>query len=140
MGWSTHGQVAVFLVSCLYIGGCGAASDRAQLSGTVTLDGAALPKGSIAFRPVDSAGGPSAGSEIVDGQFLVPADKGVRPGTFRVEITAMRKTGKSYKDPVFGQTDVEVQYVPTKYNVQSELTIDVPVESAEGLTFELTSE
>lgn len=132
-------RVASILTICLFIGGCGGAGERAELSGTVTLDGAAIPKGAIAFRPVDS-GGPSAGSEIVDGQFFVPAEKGLRPGNFRVEITAMRKTGKSFKDPVFGQTDVEVQYVPTKYNVQSELTVNVPVESAEGLTFELTSE
>lgn len=135
----TTWQVATYISICLCLGGCGNAGDRAELSGSVTLDGAAIPKGSIAFRPVDS-GGPSAGSEIVDGQFFVPADKGVRPGLFRVEITAMRKTGKSFKDPVFGQTDVEVQYVPAKYNVNSELNIDVPAASEEGLKFELTSE
>ena len=123
----------------LCVAGCNGPSDRFVIRGTVTLDGKGIPKGSIAFRPLESARSPSAGAEIVDGQFSIPAEKGVRPGQFRVEIIATRKTGKSIKDPVFGPTDVEVQYLPPRYNIRSELTADITADKADELNFELKS-
>jgi len=77
---------------------------------------------------------------IVDGQFDVPADKGLFPGTFRVEITATRATGKTQQDPVIGQIVAVVeQYLPERYNNNTELTIEVPYTSAVPLEFALNS-
>jgi hypothetical protein len=109
------------------------------IRGTVTCDGQPVPAGSIAFRPQESSRSPSAGAEIVSGEFVVPAEKGIAAGRYRVEILAMRKTGKSIKDPVFGPTDVEEQYLPAHYNSHSDLTVDVSVDSSAPLHFDLKS-
>lgn len=126
-------------VAIIFVAGCGGSSDRLAINGMVTLDGAAIPKGSIALRPLESTRSPSAGAEIIDGQFSVPAEKGVRPGQFRVEILAMRKTGKTIKDPVFGPTEVEEQYLPARYNARSDLTAEITEDHAGELRFELNS-
>lgn len=125
------------LGAILCAAGCNGSGDRFAIQGTVTLDGETIPKGSIAFRPLESTRSPSAGAEIVDGQFSIPAEKGVRPGQFRVEILAVRATGRSIKDPVFGPTEVEQQYLPARYNTRSELTADITENFAGELHFEL---
>jgi hypothetical protein len=107
------------------LAGC-AQSDRQALEGTVTLDGQPLPQGTIRFIPQPGTGGPSAGGEIRDGAFSIDADKGVFGGSFRVEITASRKTGNKARDRVTGEeTDIYAQFLPIRYNSNSELTADV---------------
>ncbi|MEA1949915.1 MAG: hypothetical protein U9N87_00905, partial [Planctomycetota bacterium] len=76
--------------------------------------------------PTAGTTGPSAGGEIINGEFAVQADKGVLPGSFRVEITASRKTGRKTRDRVSGElTDVFAQYLPPQYNSNSKLTYEV---------------
>src|SRR5262245_35026656 len=82
--------------------GCSEKSSRLAIEGTVTLDGVALPEGKINFFPMPGTSSPTAGSSIKDGAFAVPANKGVRPGRFRVEIRAIRTSGKKIKDDLSG--------------------------------------
>lgn len=83
----------------LSLTGCGEqASDRQSLKGTVTLDGTPLVEGSILFVPQQGTKGPTAGGKISEGRFSVSPEGGTFSGTFRVEITAVRKTGKKGKE------------------------------------------
>jgi len=70
-------------------------------------------------------------------------------GAFRVPISATRKTGKKVFDPTAkmldsgatdGMVDEIVQYVPARYNKQSELTVDVVDGGENRFEFALNSE
>ena len=114
---------------------CGCNHDgRQSLEGTVTLDGQPLPAGDITFFPVPGTPGPTAGGKIVEGRFSISAEGGTMAGTFRVQITARRKTGKQVFDPTAqmmdpnaknGMIDQYEQSLQSRYNQQSELTADV---------------
>ena len=125
----------------LAVAGCDSGDGRLEVSGTVTLDGEPLPSGSISFRPMQGTHGPTGGGEIVDGRFSIRSDKGVMPGSYRVEISATRKTGKKVMDTIL-QTEVDeiVQYLPDKYNKDSELVRELTEAGPNELTFELTSQ
>lgn len=118
--------------------GCGQ-SQRLALTGVVTLDGQPLNEGSITFMPQSGTTSPSAGANVTQGHFSVSAEKGVLPGKFRVEITAKRKTGRTVmSDTAGGMIDQYEQYLPARYNRDSQLMATVP-QSGAGLEFALTS-
>ena len=130
------------LVCCglYFLPGCGGSSDRRSLCGTVTFDGEPLPEGSIEFIPAPGTKGPVAGGKITDGKFTVDSNKGTFDGTFRVEITAVRKTGRKKMDRTINkQIDETQQYIPSRYNRQSGLTADVSSGGSNEFHFELTS-
>ncbi len=135
-----HGRVLWCIFLVVLASGCGAGADRQGLEGTVTLDGTPLPNGAIRFIPLPETGGPSAGAEIRAGKFIVEPAKGVMRGSFRVEITASRKTDRKVRDRVSGEmTDVFAQFLPPKYNVNSELTADVNGRGPNRYEFALSS-
>lgn len=105
--------------------GCGSPTDRAAVSGTVTLDGEPLAEGTISFTP--SAGGHSAGATIAAGRYAIAQADGPSPGRQRVEITAFAPTGKTIEDEDLpGRTQEELrQMIPGRYNVDSTLVADL---------------
>jgi hypothetical protein len=109
----------------VFVGGCGH-SGRQAIEGNVTLQGVPLDKGFIAFRPLPGTNSPGAGGNVAAGKFSIAGEKGLMPGKFRVEITAIRKTDKKVQDPILGLVPLEEQYIPAKYNDSSQLEIDVP--------------
>ena len=123
---------------CLVLGGCGS-SDRSSVTGTVTLDGQPLEKGSINLMPMPGTKSPTAGAQIVDGNFTVAAKGGTFAGKFRVEITASRPSGKKIPHPMTGEMiEATEQFLPAKYNKQSELQVEI-TEGTNQLEFPLTS-
>ena len=124
----------------LFSAGCGGSGgpQRAAVSGNVTLDGSPIPEGSINFYPTGASKGPSAGGEIHDGTYALAARQGPVVGACRVEIRATRKTGQKTS---FGTkvADVVHQYVPAKYNTQSELTAEVAADGPNQFDFSLSS-
>jgi len=132
---------------CAVLFGCDK-SGRQALDGTVTLDGEPLPQGSIVFFPQPGTRGPTAGDNIVDGRFSIAPAEGTMAGTFRVEITASRKTGRKVADPTVQMMNPDAesalidqteQYIPARYNKQSELTAEVQEGRSNSFEFELTS-
>ena len=116
-------------------------SRRGAIEGTVTLDGRPLEKGYISFRPQLGTPGPAAGAEILDGKFAIPAEGGTFGGTFRVEITASRKTGQKVMDRFSGQpVDAYAQFIPAKYNSQTELQAEVNPDAPNRFEFAITSD
>ena len=132
-----HGVQSTVLVLIL-AAGCGT-SQRKSLQGNVTLDGQPLPSGRIAFHPVQDTPGPTAGAEISEGRFSIHRDKGSFAGTFRVEITAWRETGKKFRDPNGTVVSPSVQYLPPRYNEHSELRAEVTVGGSNEFDFQLHS-
>lgn len=101
---------------------------RAKVYGVVKYQGEPVENGVIRFVPQEIGAGPMAGALIKEGRYEVTANGGVPLGLCRVEIIARRTKGDhaSARMP-----DVEmlqapgVQYMPAKYNEQSELTVEI---------------
>jgi hypothetical protein len=110
-------------VGLIVLAGCSSdAVPTATVAGEVTLDNQPLAAGNIQFRPI-AGDGPTAGAEIKDGKFTaeVPLAK------MRVEITANKVVGqrKAYDAPNSPVVDEVVELILSRYNSESELTLDV---------------
>lgn len=111
------------------LAGCAGASgpERASVSGTVKLDGVPVEQGTISFIPTGPKGGPTSGDVIEKGNYSIAATGGPILGDHKVEIRALKKTGKQIKvmPPAVSPTgfvDETVEAVPAKYNSSSTLT------------------
>ena len=105
--------------------GCGGPDNRAEVSGTVRLNGTPLATGSISFVPTEGTEGPSSGGEITNGKYRVFRAKGVAVGKNRVSIRSVAKTGRKVADRHGELEDEKVQVVPRKYNDVSEIVCTV---------------
>jgi len=87
----------------------------------VTFDGTPLPEGDIVFHDADKKVGPDAG-KIKDGKYSFP----VKAGKKKVEINASRlEKLPEGKKGAMGETELPVDYIPERYNKNSELTAEV---------------
>jgi len=119
---------------------CGEPSDRQSLEGTVTFDGVPLTEGHVKFLPQRGTKGPTASGKITAGHFSISPDGGTFAGTFRVEITATRKTGKKVNDYRTGEMmDGDEQFLPPRYNRQTELTAKVTESGPNQYDFKMVS-
>jgi hypothetical protein len=133
-----HSHRWIWTVGLAVVVACWGCADpkNATLTGNVTLDGAAVPQGSISFFPVDGKGS-TAGGEIVDGKYSVQ----VPFGTSRVEIRVAKVTGqkKLYDTPDSPVQNVLSEVLPPRYNDLSELQVTVEKgKKAEPVDFDLT--
>jgi len=110
------------------------------VKGTVTFDGKPVDNGMALFVPESGVEGPPVPVTIVDGKFEVPASAGPTVGRNGVQITATKKTGKIITFQ--GEQNEEiVQYIPARYNEQTDLKVTVSVDEAENqFEFPLTSQ
>jgi hypothetical protein len=135
-------MLAVALISLLFVSGCGPKSDRHAVSGKVTLNGAALDEGEIRFA---SAGGEkisASGTHIANGEYQIPQEKGLRAGTYRVEISAPdnSKPPVSYSAPGQPRTPATAaERIPAEYNDKSKKTIDVTADGDNHFEFDITT-
>ena len=76
--------------------GCGGSDglDHLHVKGTVKVNGTSLENGRISFLPTGETLGPSTGTVIQNGQFEIPLAQGPVTGKHRIEIMAVRPTGK----------------------------------------------
>ncbi|MFM8495533.1 MAG: hypothetical protein ACKOEM_08410 [Planctomycetia bacterium] len=105
------------------LAGCGG-NGGATVSGTVTLDGVPLGKGSLEFRNLQGTG-IVALVPIADGAFHVAADAELPPGTFRIVINSPQKSGRQIPAgspaPPGTMVDEVIESIPRRYNEASEL-------------------
>ncbi len=117
-----------FLCACTLIiplSGCGGDANRSGVQGTVTLDGAPLPEGTIQFVPAPGVSGPPVQMQIQNGKFASEAVTKPAIGTNLVQITAMKKSGKKVKSIMGEESDEVIQYLPAKYNEFTELRAEI---------------
>ena len=107
-----------FLLSFLFLFGCGPESKMAILSGTVTIDGQPAETGSISFIPVDGMT-QTAGASIENGKFTSE----VPIGESKVEIRVPKVVGKQklYDTPDSPEQEIMAEVLPAKYNEATEL-------------------
>jgi len=95
--------------------------ERVVVSGRVTLNGQPVSNGEIRFRPIKGTHGPVSGSSIVEGAYTAAGLGGVPVGAYRVVIHGYRVVETA------GSSSAEEgrfeQYLPAKYNQQSELEV-----------------
>jgi hypothetical protein len=103
-------SAACVVASC----GCGRGElPTREVFGTVTCNGEKVPEGEIRFVPIEGTPGPVSSAAIVDGQYRIEARGGVPVGEHRVEVRAMRKTGRKVARQVFaGETAMVDETVP----------------------------
>lgn len=129
MAWLTHfGRGALLLTSFLFIG-CGDNDglNRKALSGTVTVDGKAVPNGSVSFEPLIS-GGVGSGAVISDGKYSIVKKDGLPPGKYRVRITGddgANFTVAEGKMPGDEIMPPKAKLVPDSWNANSKHEIEV---------------
>lgn len=132
--WKLRPGISCLLVIGLFVGtaltGCSRGPVLMTVEGTVTIDGNALGQGAITFEPVDGKGR-TAGGTIENGKYTAQ----VPPGEKRVRITGFEVTGQkpAYPGKKDGpMRDVVKELVPPKYNVKSELTLNVDASPTAG--------
>ena len=117
--------------------GCGG-STAPSLKGKVTLDGVPVTSGNIVFLP-EQSDGRKAVAVIEDGNYVVPAEEGLLPGKYRVEVSWHKPTGKKIPSADPGMMmDETREAIPAKYTSDSTLMADLaPGEASKD--FALTS-
>ena len=70
---------------------------RVEVRGKVTYQNAPVERGLITFRPASGSGGLAAGTGIVDGKFLIPAEQRPIPGRQEVEVKIVNVDNDSVK-------------------------------------------
>jgi hypothetical protein len=131
-------MAAVFVVVAMVAGCHGSVSEKVSVSGSVSIDGAAVNDGEITLVP-KSATGRVATGKIRDGQYLIPEKFGPSPGDYVVQLTGYRSVPTKNKNPYAGESQsAAVQFLPAKYNVKSTLTLEIEGDGAVKKDFELT--
>jgi hypothetical protein len=140
-------RTVVILVVGFFGSGCSSGGDelpREAVSGTVTLDGQPMAKGTIRFSPA-SQGNQSAavegGGMIESGAFSIPRDRGLIPGSYQVAIYAggAGASSKGAQGPATGGPAPKKESIPAKYNSKSTLNAVVKKGDANTFKFDLTS-
>ena len=127
----------VLMLTIAFVMGCGQAGPKlSKIKGKVTLDGAPLEEGSIAFIPTDGKG-VTSGGKITKGEYTADVPYGDK----RIEIRARKVIGSkpAYEGVADSpMQDIFVELIPLKYNAESTLVwtidsaahdVDIPMES-----------
>ena len=121
---------------CLLSAGCGGQKGipTKVIHGSVTVGDQTPETGRLRFVPIEGTPGPASTGRIVDGQYRIEARGGVPVGKHRVEVHALKKTGRKVLGPGMegGMTEVDetVNLAPEQYaGVKSPLKVEVPADS-----------
>ena len=121
---------AAALLGALICPGCGDASrQHHEVSGWVTFKGEAVVDGTIQFFTVGEKPFLAGGAMIRDGEYRLPAEHGLKPGSYVVRISSP----ETVKPPTHAQHDVmnvpflSRERIPSKFNTESILKIEVRV-------------
>lgn len=112
-------------VVCLIAVGCG--TRAAPLEGKVAFQGTPIAEGTITLEPAGK--GAVVTNPISQGSFRANA----APGKYRVMFSAYRTASTPGPD---GKPHT-IQYLPSKFTVDSHITVDVPREGNKKLDFDL---
>jgi hypothetical protein len=119
---------------CL-VAGCSTGPAVGTVNGDVTFDGQPVKDGRISFTPLDGQA-PTGGAPIVNGKFqaVVPVAK------MKVAINGNKVIGKrkAYDTPESPWEDDVAELLPAKYNVNSDLTLEVK-KGVQDVKYELKS-
>ncbi|WP_237228799.1 hypothetical protein [Rubinisphaera sp. JC750] len=118
----------LFLTTPLLAGCNGKYSDEPQrriVQGYVSYGGETVNEGTIRFVPIGENGGPTSGGHIKLGYYKIDLKGGVPLGEHRVEVEAFRLIDKNKNVDAVDPDPPKEQYIPAKWNRNSELSINV---------------
>lgn len=95
--WRRAARLLLATVCCAFLAGCGG-STKKTIHGTVTVAGQRPDSGEIHFVPLGDTPGALNVTKIVDGQYRFDARGGLPPGKFRVQVRALKKTGRMVEE------------------------------------------
>ncbi len=128
------------LAATLVLSGCGGSTDgRVPVAGEVMLSGQPLDRGSIEFHPLGE-GGVITGGMIVDGKFDIDAEQGAKPGKYEVRVFSSGEAVEADPDQAPGpeaETQINAERIAAKYNIDSELEVEIGANGDRGLRFEV---
>lgn len=137
-GWYWTWTVVAMIVACGLSGCSGRA--RSSVKGQVTFDGQPIEEGNIRFNPQGEDLGGGASARITGGTYEIPASGGLLAGKYGVAISATRaRTPEEQaakgpveeheqadaEDPAPPKPEMRVQYLPEKYVMGSDLTVEL---------------
>ena len=108
--------------------GCGPRSDRLPISGKVILNGAPLDLGSIRFSSTGAGKQFASEAMVQNGDYQIPQQKGLPPGTYRVEINSpdtkapLKRPSVAPGQPLPPPTAPD--RIPAKYNTDSKESVE----------------
>jgi hypothetical protein len=104
----------LLLTGLLFALGCGKQNaNQGAVSGTVRLDGRPVEQGSMLLTPIDGTEGAVTGGTIEEGQYRLSGAAAAAVGWNRVEIRAMRKTGRMVPKPFAPVGEMVAEQVET---------------------------
>lgn len=114
----------------MFASGCsgGNAPGMVTVDGTVSFNGSPLPEGKVVFEPAEGEDSRPFAASIRDGKFEIettPGKKTVRITASRLETPKGMSTKERGAMEVGGANTVPVQYIPDRYNRNSELSVEV---------------
>ena len=117
------------IIALLLLAGCnnGTATGFA-VSGNVTLDGTPLSNGLIMLMPTQAGTGlRTVSTNVSGGSFSIPPSSRLQAGSYKVVITAEKKTGRkiSAEEGSSEMADEYAQYLPARYNINSILSAEI---------------
>ena len=128
--------------------GCGDAKHMAPVSGIVKLNGKPLAGATISFEPVENDNGPnrnptsSGGKTDENGSYELETgtgEKGALVGKHRVKISLYKQQQDPESDARHRSGPMQVDKLPARYNLKSELSYDVPPGGTTEANFDLKS-
>ena len=101
-----------------------AAAAPVTVRGSLSYQGSLVEQGEVEFAPAPGENAQRHSTLVEHGKFLLPASQGLlRNKKYVVRAKAYRKTGRLYKNAPGGEPSEEYeQYLPARYNSESELT------------------
>ncbi|MGE0759527.1 MAG: carboxypeptidase-like regulatory domain-containing protein [Pirellulaceae bacterium] len=116
----------------LLVIGCGPSAVGTTVYGKVTHDGAPLADGMIFFLPQDGTAVAQSSAAITDGEYKLPPEFGLAPGTYEVRIEGYRVATNAPTTLGSGPGALDVppetpgiptkeQYLPKKFNTETSL-------------------
>ncbi|MSR32158.1 MAG: carboxypeptidase regulatory-like domain-containing protein [Gemmataceae bacterium] len=119
---------------CLLI--CSCSSDqRVGVKGNVTYKGQAISNATIRFEA--DGKGSEGGANIENGAFVIPKDKGLLPGNYKVQINMADPKQKAGKDEAPGTGPIAKELLPRKYNLETTLKATVEAGKDNQVDFKL---
>jgi len=138
---NAHWLIKIIALALLiaFTNGCGGEVDgKVPLSGEVRLVGQPLDRGSIEFHPLGA--GMMSGGMVTDGKFEIPAEQGVKPGSYQVRVFAAGGTAEiDPNEPPGASSGVPVatERIAPRFNIDSQMTVEIGPNGNEGLVFEV---
>lgn len=131
----------VLTMGTLLIYGCNSSDGRRLVQGSVTFNGEPLAQGQIVFEPRGT--GRMSVAQIDAGRYRLPDGFGLTEGQYVVRITSDRPTGRKIQPAAYSEdqtpTEIYEQFLPNKYNRDSELLIELTNDSETTFDFDLST-